>query len=133
MVFIGDDEESIKSWRIDHNWRQVEGGYREESDAKERIRADHDVVVDKIELASLDPQNGDFLRPIDSALANGGVGGDLPHYAGAVPPPGTETWDWDKTWRHRVGNLGDDSPDPGPQNDSAVEVNSKEALTRAGR
>ena len=35
---------------------------------------------------------------LHTPLATGGVGGDLPAYVGAVPPPGAPAWDWQSTW-----------------------------------
>jgi len=52
---------------------------------------------------SRNPAEADFLRPdAKSPLASEGAGRtdpSLPSYVGAVPPPGTEPWDWTRTWQ----------------------------------
>ncbi len=60
-------------------------------------------LQEKIELLSLDSQSEDYLRPaVDSPIASGGMGGEFPAYAGAVPPEGAEPFDWEQAFARAV-------------------------------
>jgi hypothetical protein len=94
--------QTMPTWQVDHNWRQVKPASDQESG--DWILPTNDKVVAAIELMSDDPQSADFLRPMkDSPLATGG--GELAAYVGAVPPEGIEPWDCHKTWKLRAGKL----------------------------
>jgi hypothetical protein len=100
LAFVGKNSASLKSWSINHNGRQVRAPDSAATEASEWIPSSDDVVLDKNELMSFDPQDNDFLRPAkDSPLATAGAGDGLPEYVGAVPPEGVDPWDWDRTWR----------------------------------
>jgi hypothetical protein len=82
--------------------------YTASTSAVERFRREVKAAarLQGMPFASRAPARPDFLRPTkDSSLMIGGVGGDLPSYAGAVPPAGVEAWDWDKTWKARVSKT----------------------------
>lgn len=107
FVYTGDDRETVAQWSIDHNWRQVRPPPADDPESKVWIEASSDTLAPKIDLLSFDPTSKDFMRPAkDSPLAHGGSGGELPDFAGAVPPAGSETWDWNATWhaRQRASN-----------------------------
>jgi serine/threonine protein kinase len=95
---MGDDDALQKVWRFRHNWRDVSGG-----SGKQMQLAGGDRRLERIEVLSRDPSNAGFMKPpADSILATGGAGGDLPTYAGALPPDGFEPWDWESTWKARM-------------------------------
>jgi hypothetical protein len=96
-------KELAERWRFMRNWRDLTGG-----DAHLQIPlAPTDERLQMPDGLSRDPSNPDFLRPAaDSPLANGGAGGDLPKYVGAVPPKGVEPWDWQKVWDTRMRTSG---------------------------
>jgi serine/threonine protein kinase/nitrous oxidase accessory protein NosD len=87
------------NWPFHHNFREA-GSW-----AKPIIPVGaQDQKLTSSQLLSRLPSHEDFLRPAPgSPLTTGGAGGDLPAYAGAVPPKGTHPWDWDKTWKARQG------------------------------
>jgi hypothetical protein len=101
----GDGAAVAKTYRISHNWRQ--GHELTGADAKGWIPPDPkkgDVLAEKIDgISTSDAKSPDFLRPDPkSKLATDGAGNEdpsLPRYVGALPPEGTEAWDWDRTWR----------------------------------
>jgi hypothetical protein len=102
LAYTGEDAKVLAGWKIDNNWRQVKEPEPADADWKMWILSPHDKMGQEMKLISLIASEKDFLRPrADSPLATAGAGGDLPAYVGAVPPPGVEPWDWDKTWKAR--------------------------------
>jgi hypothetical protein len=90
-------------WVVNHNFRKTRRTSPGSPESWEWIGASGDQLLDRLPLLSLEPAHPGFLRPEKgSALATGGVGGDLPGYVGAVPPEGVEPWDWQKTWQARA-------------------------------
>jgi serine/threonine protein kinase len=99
-------KELVERWRFTRNWRDLGGiaGHLRIPLAPTDERLPMPVGL------SRDRSDPAFLRPAaDSALAKGGAGGDLPTYAGAVPPEGVEPWDWQKTWDARAAKSGNES------------------------
>jgi hypothetical protein len=95
----GDGQALLKLWRFDRNWRDLSG---QESD-KAIPLAPNDKKLAGNALLARESSHKDYLRPAkESPLVTAGAGGDLPSYAGAVPPEGIAPWDWDKTWEARV-------------------------------
>jgi hypothetical protein len=98
----GDGAAVAKTYRLSHNWREGKDWKAEKGwippDAKKG-----DVLAAKIEDVNRDPKSATFLRPeAKSPLATAGAGNEdpsLPRYVGALPPEGTEPWDWDRAWR----------------------------------
>jgi hypothetical protein len=91
---------SSSEWRFSHNWREIDRQRGARVPERWIPPSPTDHLLDSIEVLSLDPNNPHFLQPAkDSPLATGGAGGSLPAYVGAVPPQGTDSWDWDKTWK----------------------------------
>ncbi len=89
-------------YRFSNNWREG----KEWPTGKGWIPPDPkkgDVRESKIDGINRDPKSPDFLRPQpNSKLATAGAGNEdpsLPRYIGALPPEGTDPWDWDRTWR----------------------------------
>ena len=82
-------------WRFAQNWRDRGG-----SDALFIFKlAKDDRELEPAWVVSGDESDAEVIRPkADSPLAKGGAGGDLPAYAGALPPKGASAWDWNKTW-----------------------------------
>jgi nitrous oxidase accessory protein NosD len=102
----GDGKAVARSWRIDHNWREVKEPPAADSFARGWVPPDPkngDVRQDEIKGVSRDPKSPEFLRPArDSPLATEGAGNEdpsLPRYVGALPPEELDPWDWDRTWR----------------------------------
>jgi hypothetical protein len=102
----GDGKSLVERWRFDHNWRDLSGaqaGYQVPL-------APDDKLLDRVAVLSRDPTQANYLRPApDWPPAKEGAGlqdRTLPTYAGAVPPEGVESWDWDRTWRWRAGTGG---------------------------
>jgi nitrous oxidase accessory protein NosD len=98
----GNGESLIKIWLFANNWRDLVS-----VDPSVTLPlAPRDHKAEKLILLSQQASEPDFLRPpADSPLALAGVvrdGPALPAYVGAMPPPGVEPWDWDRTWRARV-------------------------------
>ena len=100
----GDGQRFASTWTFAHNHRQVLP-----ADAPADVRrswiplSETSVMTDSIEVLSRDRDNPDFLRPAaDSPLAMGGLGGELPVYAGAVPPAGSEPFDWERAFRRSL-------------------------------
>ena len=93
------DTEMIDTWRIRSNWRDLSG-------SSSIILPLVDGAFYKLppsSFVSTDSRDPNYMHPKkDSPLATGGAGGDLPTYAGAIPPEGVEPWDWDITWRSRA-------------------------------
>jgi len=113
MVRVGGAASIPADWRIDHNFRQVRKPAADSPEAKIWIPATRDTVMEKLPLLSLDPKDADFFRPIKgSPPAKKGAGGDLPTYAGAVPPEGVEPWDWQWTWDAMIDKRLTVSKDP---------------------
>jgi hypothetical protein len=110
---LGDGPALRDAWQFTHNWRELREPTSNHSLYKAWVPADpDDVLKDRIEVISRDPQSSDFLRVAkDSPLAGGGAGGDLPTYVGAVPPEGLGPWDWQKTWNARMAKSGSESKD----------------------
>jgi serine/threonine protein kinase len=99
---FGDGSIVAKAYDIGHNWR--EGRRPAEADLKPWVApAKSDVFKDKIDDVNRDAKLPEFLRPAKtSPLATAGAGNEdpsLPRYVGALPPEGTEPWDWDRAWR----------------------------------
>jgi len=100
----GDGKLVTSRWRWDHNGREVKPPQGDDFAAKAWIPpAKEDVRDDEIKVMSRNPAEADFLQPASgSPLATQGAGRtdpSLPSYAGALPPPGTEPWDWTRTWQ----------------------------------
>jgi serine/threonine protein kinase len=103
----GDGTALAKLWRFDHNgreWKPAAGV----SPARSWVPSGRDDIAgEKLRVRSRDPSQADFLRPDpQSPLASAGAGKEdpsLPSYVGALPPEGTEAWDWDHTWRMPPG------------------------------
>jgi serine/threonine protein kinase len=99
----GDLQALLKSpqWRFSHNWRELTPLNPKDKDAAYWIPASPtDRLQVPIEVLSRTLGDPDFLQPAkESPLAKGGAGGSLPAYVGAVPPQGTDSWDWDETWK----------------------------------
>jgi hypothetical protein len=90
----GDGPAVLDVYQFSHNWREDNV---DDADIDGWIPlGETDRRVGDIQLLSRSPRSDDFLRPAaDSPLANGGLGADgLPAYVGAVPPEGTERWEW---------------------------------------
>jgi serine/threonine protein kinase/nitrous oxidase accessory protein NosD len=105
-VKAGDGRALARAWRIDHNWREVKGPPDSDPDTEAWVPPDSkngDVRHDEIKGVSRDSKSSDFLRPDPkSKLATEGAGNEdpsLPRHVGALPPEGTDPWDWDRTWR----------------------------------
>jgi hypothetical protein len=98
----GDAALVVKSWPFRANWRDQSGN----QPTGMLPLAPADRLLTKVSLPPRDPSRADFLRPAsDSPLAKEGAGREdssLPTYVGALPPEGTEPWDWDRTWRARA-------------------------------
>ncbi len=93
--------EYANGWNFTHNFREGRP-----PDASNPVHAgwfppgESNVLVESIDVLSRDPDDSGFLRPpAHSALATGGVGGELPTYAGAVPPEGAEQFDWKRAFQ----------------------------------
>jgi len=99
----GDGAALLKAWRFDHNgrdWKPAAGV----SAAKSWVPpGSQDLPHDKLTVRSRNSSEGVFLRPENSSpLASAGAGTvdpSLPSYVGALPPEGTDPWNWDRTWR----------------------------------
>jgi hypothetical protein len=99
----GDGSALLKAWRFDHNgreWKPASGV----SPAKTWVPAGgSDLPSHQLKLRSRDVNQAGFLVPDkESALATAGAGNEdpsLPVYVGALPPEGTDPWDWDRTRR----------------------------------
>jgi hypothetical protein len=106
-VSPGDGKELLKAWRFRHNGRDFSGAYP----ATSLPAAPEDTRVKRDDLLSAADNELDRVRPgKDSPLATQGAGTKddiLPAYIGALPPGGTEPWDWDRTWRARVKKAED--------------------------
>jgi len=102
----GDGRSVGKAWRIDHNWREVKLPPSSNPDTAAWVPPapkNGDVRQDEIKGVNRDSKAVNFLRPdSNSKPANDGAGNEdplLPRYVGALPPDGTDPWDWDRTWR----------------------------------
>jgi serine/threonine protein kinase len=98
----GDTGELIRMWTFRNNIGDGQGG--EPDVAIPFVGSNR--TLEKLAVLSRQFGNADFLRPASiSPLATAGAGKDdptLPAYAGAVPPPRVEPWDWDRTWWARL-------------------------------
>jgi nitrous oxidase accessory protein NosD len=96
----GDPHELARLWRFAHNGRDLRGV----EEALQVPLQGTDVHMEKPPFATTNAP--DRWRPAaDSPLAHKGAGPadpSLPAYIGALPPEGTEPWDWDRTWRARM-------------------------------
>ena len=100
----GDGTALSRAWKFDHNWRETRIPEGESVEAKGWIPPSVDDVrreeIKDVRRDRKDPAT--FLRPEkDSGLATKGAGvsdPSLPSYVGALPPPGVEPWDWNRTW-----------------------------------
>jgi hypothetical protein len=108
----GDMQKLLDAWRFSHNWREITAPPDGDPNAAFWIPGPRDTLKKPIPDLSTRLDTADFLRPPKgSPLATTGAGGsdaeicdrDLPPYVGAVPPVGVEPWDWEKTWKARVG------------------------------
>src|SRR5262249_55067847 len=100
----GDGELVLKTWRVDHNWRELKPPRPEDNYFKYWIpKGLLDQRKDQIAVLSRSPTDANFLRPAKgSPLATEGAGKtdpSLPSYIGAVPPEGALPWDWNRTWQ----------------------------------
>src|SRR5262249_1361255 len=96
-------KEMLETWRFYRNWRDLSGTHSHLSvPPAEGGRR----LTTKPKFVKGEPTDADFMRPVkDSYWANQGAGHtdpSLPTYVGAVPPPGVEPWDWERTWRART-------------------------------
>jgi serine/threonine protein kinase len=81
----------LKQWVFRQNFRDLSGTEH----ALEIAPGDH--RLDKPPFLSVEPRHRDFLVPApQSPFVSGGVGFDLPNYAGAIPPVGVPPWEWAK-------------------------------------
>jgi nitrous oxidase accessory protein NosD len=104
----GDGRAVAAAYDFGHNWR--EGRAPTGRAARPWVRPDPkkgDDYKGEIDGVKRKPGSPDFLRPdVDSPLATAGAGNvdpRLPRYVGALPPEGTEPWDWDRAWRMPKG------------------------------
>jgi hypothetical protein len=100
----GDGMALAKAWRFINNWRETFAPPAGHPLAKGWVPpGPTNLRVDRIEgiIREAHPMNS--VRPAkDSPLATEGAGKSdprLPSYVGAVPPEGTQPWEWDRTWR----------------------------------
>jgi hypothetical protein len=100
----GDGTAVAKAYDLGHNWREGREPRGELTGAW--VKPDPkkgDVFKEKIDGVNRNPKSPDFLRPDPkSPLITDGAGKQdpsLPRYVGAMPPEGTEPWDWDRAWR----------------------------------
>jgi serine/threonine protein kinase len=105
----GDGTTVAKTWNLGHNWREVKVPTEGTDHRKAWVPPDPgkgDVRRDEIEGVNRVVLSREYLRPDPkSLLASAGAGKvdpSLPSYVGALPPEGTEPWDWDRTRRARV-------------------------------
>ncbi|MEM6692704.1 MAG: protein kinase, partial [Planctomycetota bacterium] len=60
-------------------------------------------LLARIEVQSRDSSEANFTRPkVDSKVAKGGLGGDFPDYAGALPPESKSTFDWKNAFKNSL-------------------------------
>jgi hypothetical protein len=97
----GDGVAVAQTYHFSHNWREGKAW----ETGKGWIPPDPkkgDVLAAKIDGFNTDPKSPNIPRPDPkSPLASEGAGNEepsLPAYVGALPPPGIEPWDWDRTW-----------------------------------
>jgi hypothetical protein len=99
----GDAQALARTWTIGQNWREASPAGQGAASEPDRLPTRNDVVKASIDGINRDPKSPEFLRPAkDSPLATAGAGNvdpSLPRYVGALPPDGTEPWDWDRAWR----------------------------------
>lgn len=109
----GDGSAVAARWRFDHNWRESAAPPGADGHVPP---GPTDVRRPKFDGIERDAKSPMFLRPAkDSPLATQGAGTEdptLPRYVGALPPEGTEAWDWDRTWRWTARPRADDTPKP---------------------
>lgn len=90
--------EALNSWRIHHNVRQVPVPAENDPAVAQWVKPSKDTVVPVIPLVSTDSKSADFLRPSGELPAGDTLEGLLPAYVGALPPAGTDPWDWNQTY-----------------------------------
>ncbi|HUG91767.1 MAG TPA: protein kinase [Planctomycetaceae bacterium] len=100
----GDGRSWHEHWSIDHNWREVTPPEDNAPFRRGWVPAgQQDTITNEIAAIERDIDQPDYLRPAaDSPLASGGAGSEtesLPKWVGAVPPEGSEAWDWAATWK----------------------------------
>jgi nitrous oxidase accessory protein NosD len=98
----GDGKLLLRLWRFHHNHRDFSGP------ASPIPMAANDARLNRDDLLSTAPDDLDRVRPRnDSDLGTLGAGAryGLPAYIGALPPEGSAPWQWDRTWRARVGRA----------------------------
>lgn len=100
----GDGQRFASTWTFAHNYRQdLSPGVDPDIVRSWIPLSKTSVVTDSIEVLSRDRGTEGFLRPApDSPLAKGGLGGELPVYAGAVPPVGNEPFDWERAFKRSL-------------------------------
>jgi hypothetical protein len=102
-----------EAWRVGDNWRDRSGN--RDDMVMELASKDH--ALGDVKFLSSNLGDDDFMRPrADAPYANEGAGREdpaLPSYAGAVPPPGTDRWDWELTWDARTQKA-KAAPSPSP-------------------
>jgi nitrous oxidase accessory protein NosD len=100
----GDGPRLSSTWKFSHNWREARPPTGKSIRDKGWIPPrPGDTLSERIDRVNRDPKSPDFLRPEkDSPLATAGAGNEdpsLPRYVGALPPAGSEPWDWERAWR----------------------------------
>jgi hypothetical protein len=102
----GDGRTVANVWEFSHNWTDFVRPPGADPYDPGRIPPDPktgNVQKEKINGVNRDPKSPDFLRPDPKApLATAGAGNEdpsLPRYVGALPPEGTDAWDWDRAGR----------------------------------
>src|SRR5262249_41432195 len=93
------DAATIRSaWQWSRNTRDLSGNLVQYVLA---LNKDVDQQLDRRELTAFDLEIDGYPRPVKgSSLAANGYGvtdPSFPRYVGALPPEGTEPWDWDRT------------------------------------
>ena len=103
----GNSEALLKVWQLSHNWRETSKPSGTSIEDRGWVPpVAQDVAKPEITEVGVKPGEADFLRPAkESPLVNGGAGGDLPTYVGAVAPEGGEQWNWQWTWDAQVNKL----------------------------
>jgi serine/threonine protein kinase len=87
-------------WQMAGNW--VDNSGEDVHDGIPAIAAGH--ILLRQPFRSTKPGHADFLRPTAELYSQMSAAAPplwLPPYAGAVPPEGTELWDWERYWKWR--------------------------------
>ena len=97
----GQGQKVIDRWTVAGNWRETVPPAGASLPERAWIPGPSDELHKEVAVASRQLNDSAFLQPLaESELATAGAGESegLPPYVGAVPPPGMEKWDWNKTW-----------------------------------